>query len=335
MVNVSLIPQADNPLTLHQLRASFMSERDNSDLDLSRDATGPEDSDRDPAARPTQGGASAPASTKPPGLPAIVLSTLQSERIDEPRVARSRGFVRWRLAAAAVVLVGAAAGASALVVNNQSRQANMSTEHAHETEALARTVDALTTRLNAIENAKSHDELVELRRSVSEIKSRAASSAELSSALAQLSQRVERLDHDESAKVDKLGERFDHEASAQTAELTARIEKLEKRTESAATTSPPPNALSQPKKPVAPPKLGPNVSMETTGSIDRPRPLLRRYVVLGARDDAALIGGPDGERAVRPGDTLPGAGQVERIQRAGGAWVVLTDRGVIGAPEPY
>ena len=62
--------------------------------------------------------------------------------------------------------------------------------------------------------------------------------------------------------------------------------------------------------------------------------MLRRYVVLGARDDVALIEGRDGEYAVRPGDVLPGAGRVERIERAGGSWVVLTDQGLIGAAEP-
>jgi hypothetical protein len=88
--------------------------------------------------------------------------------------------------------------------------------------------------------------------------------------------------------------------------------------------------------PAAPPKFGPNISMETTGSIDRPRPLLRGYIVLGARDDVAVVGGRYGERAVRPGDFLPGAGRVERILRDGGAWVVLTEQGMIPAADmPY
>ncbi len=85
-------------------------------------------------------------------------------------------------------------------------------------------MDALTARLNALDSAKSHDELVELRRSIGEIRSSSASSFELGSALAQLSQRVEKLDREENAKVDKLGERFDHEARDQAAELSARIE---------------------------------------------------------------------------------------------------------------
>ena len=71
------------------------------------------------------------------------------------------------------------------------------------------------------------------------------------------------------------------------------------------------------------------MSLDPTGSIDRPRPILRGYVVLGARDDIALIGGRDGERAVRPGDYLPGAGRVERVERQGPGWVVVTEHGLI------
>ena len=274
-------------------------------------------------------------------LPAIVVPMLRAERHDKPHIARSRSVFRSRSAiAAAIALSSLSVGAGAFVLNDHRRQAGLLAEHAHQTEALLRTVDALTARLNALDSAKSHDELVELRRSIGEIRSGSASSLELGSALAQLSQRMEKLDREENAKVDKLGERFDHEAGAQTAELSARIEKLEKKVVAAAAPalapapSPPANTTAQPKLPASPPKLGPNVSMETTGSIERPRPLLRRYVVLGARDDVALIEGRDGERAVRPGDFLPGAGRVERIERTEGGWVVLTDQGLIAAAEP-
>src|SRR5271166_306449 len=265
--------------------------------------------------------------------------TLKAERTDEPRAQRPGWFSRSGMAlAAAAAFAAFGAGVGALVVNDHRREAALIAQHAHQTESLARTVDALAARLSAIDSAKAHDELIELRRSVGEIRSNSASSQELSAALAQLSQRVERLDHEESARVDKLGERFGHEAGAQVAELSARIEKLEKKVIAAAPPppSPPPSPPVQPKQPALPPKFGANVSMETTGSIERPRPLLRRYVVLGARDDIALIEGRDGEYAVRPGDVLPGAGRVERIEREGGNWVVLTDQGLIGAAEsPY
>ena len=74
--------------------------------------------------------------------------------------------------------------------------------------------------------------------------------------------------------------------------------------------------------------------MDTTGSIEKPRPLLRGYVVLDARDDIALVGGRYGEREVRQGDFLPGAGRVERIELRGDGWVVMTSEGLIASAEP-
>ena len=176
-----------------------------------------------------------------------------------------------------------------------------------------------------------------MRRSVGEIRSNLSSSHELSAALAQLAQRVERLDRDGSAKVDKLNERVDRETTAQAAELAARIDRLEKKVVASTAPLPAPGNPPAPaqKQSAAPPKLWPNVSMETTGSIDRPRPVLRGYIVLGARDDVALIEGRNGKRAVRRGDFLPGAGRVEGITRAGGSWVVLTEQGqIVAADEP-
>ena len=71
--------------------------------------------------------------------------------------------------------------------------------------------------------------LADLRQSVGEIKSNLVSTREVSGALAQLSQRVDKLDHEASAKVDKLTERVDHEASALTTGLSTRIDKLEQK----------------------------------------------------------------------------------------------------------
>ncbi len=246
---------------------------------------------------------------------------------------------RLRLAFAATVAAAAVlAGGALWAFNDHRSQAGVIAAQANKTEALAQTIDALKARLSVIENARPHDELVELRRSVSEIRSNVASSRDLSGALAQLAQRVEKLDREENAKVDKINERVDRQTSAQAAELAVRIDKLEKKVvASAAPVATPANPTAPAQKPSAPPpKLGPNISMETTGSIDRPRPVLRGYIVLGARDDVALVEGRYGERAVRRGDFLPGAGRVERIARQGGSWVVLTEQGqILPADEAY
>ncbi len=272
-------------------------------------------------------------------VPFLIAPAFRTESVDEPmaRAPASSGHSRLVLALA-FASVAALAGAALWGFNDHRAQAGLNAEQADQNKALAKTIDALSARLSVIESARPHDELVELRRSVGEIRSNVASSRDLSGALTQLAQRVEKLDREENAKVDKLNERVDRETSAQAADLAARIDKLEKKVvASAAPVSAPANSPSPPQKRAASqPKLGPNVSMETTGSIDRPRPVLRGYIVLGAREDVAVIEGRSGERAVRRGDFLPGAGRVEGITHSGGSWIVLTEQGqILAADEPY
>jgi hypothetical protein len=178
-----------------------MSEHD--DLDLGRPGETEKQDNRDPLPDdPRPKDAAGPQTSKELScLPAIILPTLQAERTDELRAARPDRFSRSSIAlAAAIAFAAFGAGAGALVITDHRRDAALLAEHAHETESLARTVDALAARLSAIDSAKAHDELIELRRSVGEIRSSSASSQELGAALGQLSQRVERLDREESAE---------------------------------------------------------------------------------------------------------------------------------------
>ncbi len=264
-----------------------------------------------------------------PSRDLIVVPHPDAKPADEPRTATADRLFSSRFhyaAAAALAIVVAVAGA--LFVEDQ-QQAKALVERAAETESLAGTVKSLKVRLDAIDTAAPSADLAELRQSVTQIKSTVVSPRELSGALAQLSQRVDKLDRDASAKVDKLAERVDHEASALTTGLSTRIDKLEQKI-----AAPPPAApqAAQVKQPPARPKFG-TVSMDTTGSIERPKPLLRGYVVLDARDDIALVGGRYGEREVRQGDFLPGAGRVERIELRGDGWVVMTSEGLIASAD--
>jgi hypothetical protein len=43
----------------------------------------------------------------------------------------------------------------------------------------------------------------------------------------------------------------------------------------------------------------------------------------------AVVEGPNGYRQIGPGDFLPGAGRVERIERHGRGWAVVTNQGYI------
>jgi hypothetical protein len=235
---------------------------------------------------------------------------------------------RFHLAAAAALgVVFAVAGALFLEDRQQERAR---AERASEAESLAHSIKSLKVRLDAIDTAISRGDLADLRQSVGEIRSNLVSTREFSGALAQLSQRVDKLDREASTKVDKLAERVDHEASSLTANLSTRIDKLEQKI--AAPAPAPPQQVAAPKQPPIRPKPD-SVSMDRTSSIERPRPLLRGYVVLDARDDVALVSGRYGEREVRQGDFLPGAGRVERIELKGDGWVVMTSEGLIASAD--
>src|SRR5208282_832762 len=253
---------------------------------------------------------------------------------DGPRVVPSGGLFSSRFALAAAAALGIVIAVAGALVWEHRQQVDILAARANETNSLAQAVELLKARLDAIDAAKSRDDLADLRRSVGEMKSTVVSARDFNGALAQLAQRVDKLDHEAGAKVDKLSERVDHEASALTTDLAARIDKLEKKIVAPVPAPLQPASL---KQPPVPPTFTADVSMEPTGSIERPRPLLRGYVVLAARDGVALVGGRYGEREVRQGDFLPGAGRVECIERKGGSWVILTSEGVIASAEypPY
>ena len=72
-----------------------------------------------------------------------------------------------------------------------------------------------------------------------------------------------------------------------------------------------------------------------TARSDDPGPLLRDYSVEFVRDGVAVVDTRSGPHEVAPGDSVPGAGRVLRIERRGGVWFVVTSRGVIGSgPAP-
>ena len=265
----------------------------------------------------------------------VVVEPAETKSAAEPPVtpAHTLSFSRFHFAAAAAALAVVVAVAGALLLEDRQQAnalAEQAREQARENASLAHTLKSLKVRLDAIDTAVSSADLADLRQSIGEIKSTVVSTREVGGTLAQLSQRVDKLDREQSAKVDKLAERVDHEASALTTGFSTRIDKLEQKV--AAPPSPAAQPVAQAKPLSARPKFG-NVSMDTTGSIERPRPLLRGYVVLDARDDIALVGGRYGEREVRQGDFLPGAGRVERIELRGDGWVVMTSEGLIASAD--
>ena len=65
-----------------------------------------------------------------------------------------------------------------------------------------------------------------------------------------------------------------------------------------------------------------------------PKPY-RAYVLREISDGMAVVEGEDGMVEAAPGDRLPGGARVQRIERRGGRWVVMTDRGYIAADSRW
>jgi hypothetical protein len=136
---------------------------------------------------------------------------------------------------------------------------------------------------------------------------------------------------DVAARLDRLEKRFVAAAApaSEIAGLATRLNKLEKRAALAGASSANPLPLTAPKQ--SPEPFAVNETARSVG----PGPLLRDYSVENVRDGVAVVDSRYGQQEVAPGDSVPGAGRVLRIEKRGGDWFVLTTRGVIASgPAP-
>jgi len=79
--------------------------------------------------------------------------------------------------------------------------------------------------------------------------------------------------------------------------------------------------------------------MTPTGSIAPKGPMMpapetgpttiEGWTVLDVRGGTAVLGGPDGVRTAKRGDTVPGIGRIDSIVRWGNRWIVATASGLI------
>jgi hypothetical protein len=245
-----------------------------------------------------------------------------------PRAGLSKAIVWASSLAAGLALI---AGVAAATLYDHAREANLFAAKSEETRSLAQTVKTLKDRIDAIEAARSRDESADTRKIATELKNASVGVRDLSASLGQTNARIDKLDRDSGARFDKLTDRFDHETagkladlSGKLADLSGRLDKVEKRPLAAAPAVPAP--------PVKPAPTAAAVSNETTGSIDRPK--LRGYWLVDAEDGYAVIDGRDGPQQVAPGDVVPGIGRIQRIERRGRDWVVVTSAGVIAGDQP-
>jgi hypothetical protein len=174
--------------------------------------------------------------------------------------------------------------------------------------------------------------------------------AETGARLGQVAERLDRLHRQETdlaAKVaavaDRLAamaERQDHADREQAARLTALTDKLDKRPVPAPVAAAPAVApvASSPVAvaPVAAHKPVAAAEPVLTGSLpdkpaDKAKPAtIEGWVLRDVYDGMAMIENRNRRLVeIGPGDTLPGAGRVEAIERRGRSWVVVTSKGLI------
>jgi uncharacterized coiled-coil protein SlyX len=121
------------------------------------------------------------------------------------------------------------------------------------------------------------------------------------------------------------------DAAAAASQLQARIEKVHSEAEKALDRTPV-ASIAKP-LPVAKPA---QISALPQGRL-APEPVLgpyRAFVLREVERGRAIVEGAHGLEEVEPGDVLPGGARVEKIERRGAQWLVLTDRGAI-APDGH
>ena len=117
------------------------------------------------------------------------------------------------------------------------------------------------------------------------------------------------------------------------ADVSARLDRLEKRASQAASAA---SSTPAPTPPKRPPTIARAQPDGDPAGPTASRRVLQDYAVEDVEDGVAVVTTRYGTQQVAPGDYLPGAGRVLRIERRGGGWHVLTSNGVIaGAPQPY
>jgi hypothetical protein len=203
-----------------------------------------------------------------------------------------------------------------------------------------------------------------------------AETHDVSATLAQMTSRLDRIESAYGARLDQLGARSDPSAATRLADLSARLDSLEKKAAAPAANSGELSEfgtkLEKLEKKVAAATPSKEVSdlatrldkleKKTAAALDGPanseadagskhanstakaqppgpngdarpgaaKPVLRDYRVSDVQDGFAVVESRYGTQEVAPGDFVPGAGRVLRIERRAGEWYVLTSNGVIG-----
>ena len=208
-------------------------------------------------------------------------------------------------------LVGA--GASALSTPRADRTAGAFTEVQAGLEA------------NRVEAARLNTEIERLGRTLSALRdANEVTRTDAKTRANGVSERLAKLEQTVTTRMTGLGERIEQSDRDHATRLAALSTLIEKRPAPA----PAPAAAAAP----APAPAAAKPEPAQTGAIpDKPKPaVIEGWAVRDVYDGAAML--EDRKRRlveVAPGDTVPGVGRVEALERRGRDWVVVTRQGLI------
>ena len=172
-----------------------------------------------------KGGEAVPAEPESPKLDLISFfpASERTPRIETAPPKAPRNFVAPGLVGLALLfLLGAGA------VYEQMHQSARLAAKVRQNEHLVSTVSNLTERLDAIEGARAREETADVRKLLGEMKLGASATRDVSAAVSQLTARVDHVERDQGARLDKLAERIDHDASSRFADSRSSTRKIGK-----------------------------------------------------------------------------------------------------------
>lgn len=247
-----------------------------------------------------------------------------------PRVpAWLRGDKRLVGAATVALALGTALGAGIVALSGHGQVPN------DPVAALGATLDA-----GRIETVRLAGEVTHLTQTMTEMRS-ATDTARREAATrgSTLGERLAQVDKAIVAKIAALGERIDQterEQNARIAALSAQLDKRPAVTVPIAAKAEPTQTGALADVKAVEPKLAETKPAEAKPkAVSEKPPVIDAWAVRDVYDGAAIL---ENRRRkiveVGPGDTLPGVGRIEAVERRGREWVVVTRQGVVTA-QPW
>lgn len=215
-----------------------------------------------------------------------------------------------------------------------AKEDNDAAEMHRDTKTLGEEIHRLETRVDSLRiavQAQTPEEVRSLKRSIESLKaSLEAERAQANTSIAQLSAKLDRLQHEEPRATQASLGQSEHAENSSGLEQAASPKAIQATLDRA--------ARAEKNEPLTTGSIPATAASHSATAVPQPlamaeaqkRPqLLSNWVVRDVYDGIALVEGPQGAIEVMPGDTLPGAGTVKAIERRGGGWIVVTSRGLV------